>query len=89
MALLMWILLMATMMAASFYLMQYLVRLPFAPECPTCKCVTSQPRYITRFDRMLAQRGVSLRSCPRCGWAGRMRWRLAEERAGTGRGGRE
>ncbi len=85
MALLMWILLLVTMLGATLYAAHLLVRLPYAPECPTCRSVTAQPVRTTHFDRMLAHRGVSLRSCPRCGWAGRMRWRLAEERARTGR----
>ena len=85
MELLIWILLLTTLLGATLYVAHCLVRLPYAPECPTCRCVTAQPVRATRFDRLLARNGVSFRSCPRCGWAGRMRWRLAEERARAGR----
>ncbi|HEU0302031.1 MAG TPA: hypothetical protein VFR37_21425 [Longimicrobium sp.] len=85
MELLIWILLLLTMVGATLYAAHHLVHLPYAPECPTCRSVTAQPGHTTRVDRMLARSGVSFRSCPRCGWAGRMRWRLAEERARTGR----
>lgn len=84
MGLLIWILLLLTMLGATLYAAHVLVRLPYAPECPACRCVTAQPLHTTRFDRILAHSGVSFRSCPRCGWAGRMRWRLAEERARVG-----
>ena len=85
--LLLWILLLLTTLGASLYAAHCLVRLPFAPECPTCRSVTAQPVHTSRFDRLLARSGVAFRSCPRCGWAGRMRWRLAEEHARAGRQG--
>jgi hypothetical protein len=85
-ALLIWILLLLTTLGASLYVAHCLVRLPYAPECPTCRSVTAQPMHSNRLDRLLAHSGVSFRSCPRCGWAGRMRWRLAEERASAGKG---
>lgn len=58
----------------------HLGALPYAPECPTCRCVTSQPPRLSRLDRVLARGGADARHCPRCGWTGRMRWRLATER---------
>ena len=75
------IVLMMMMLGVSAYVAYHLlVRLPFAPECPTCRFVTAQPVRITRIDRLLAHSGVAFRACPRCGWTGRMRWRLAEQR---------
>jgi hypothetical protein len=68
------------LMAASYLAVQYMVNLPYAPECPTCKCVTSQRR-TGRLDRVFAHMGgADARRCHRCGWSGRMRWRLAAER---------
>jgi hypothetical protein len=67
-------------MAASYLAVQYVVSLPFAPECPTCKCVTAQPIRPRLVDRVFAVGGADVRHCPRCGWTGRMRWRLAAER---------
>ena len=59
----------------------YLARLPYAPECPACTCVTSQRVRTGRVDRLFAHLGgADARHCPRCGWSGRMRWRLATER---------
>lgn len=72
---------MAVLLGASYLAANYLWSLPYAPECPACKCVTSQPARSSRVDRLLARRAsVSARHCPRCGWSGRMRWRLAAER---------
>ncbi|MBW3569839.1 MAG: hypothetical protein KY467_01920 [Gemmatimonadetes bacterium] len=73
---------MAVLLGASYLAAQYLWNLPYAPECPACKCVTGQAPRISRVDRLLArQASVTARNCPRCGWSGHMRWRLAEERA--------
>ena len=58
----------------------HLHALPYAPECPTCRGVTSQPLRLSPLDRALARRGADARHCPRCGWTGRMRWRLATAR---------
>lgn len=72
---------MLTLLGASWLAAHYLWHLPYAPDCPACKCVTGQPPRISRVDGLLARGGsVSTRHCPRCGWSGRMRWRLAEER---------
>jgi hypothetical protein len=72
---------MAVLLGASYLAAQYLWSLPYAPECPACKCVTGQTTRTSRVDRLLARRAsVSARHCPRCGWSGRMRWRLAAER---------
>ncbi len=61
----------------------YLARLPYAPECPHCRAVTGQPaRREGWLDRVAAMAAATpVRTCARCGWAGRMRWRLAAERA--------
>lgn len=61
----------------------YLGRLPYAPECPHCRAVTSGARGAgTRLDRLCALAAATpVRSCARCGWAGRMRWKLAPQRA--------
>lgn len=62
---------------------QYLARLPVAPQCPACRSVTGQPAHASGADRLLARLGgAAARQCPRCGWSGRMRWRLAPEHAG-------
>jgi hypothetical protein len=67
-------------LGASLYAAQYLVALPFAPECPACRGVTAHPPRTSALDRLLARGGADARRCPRCGWSGRMRWRLAAER---------
>ena len=83
MSLTIFLMLVAMLLTAAWYLaMQYVVSLPYAPECPACKCVTAQPIRPRRIDRLFAYLGgADLRDCPRCGWSGRMRWRLAAERA--------
>ena len=73
--------LLVLLLGASLYAVQYLVALPFAPECPECRGVTAHPPRTSTLDRLLARGGADTRHCPRCGWNGRMRWRLAEERA--------
>jgi hypothetical protein len=79
--LLMWIGVFLMMLAASGYAAHQLTSLPYAPECPECRGVTSQRMRLSRVDRVLARGGADARHCPRCGWTGRMRWRLAAERA--------
>lgn len=82
MAVLTWIVLVGVMLGVSWTAAYYLVRLPYAPECPACRGVTAEPARATSVDRLMAQYGgAATRNCPRCGWSGRMRWRLAEERA--------
>lgn len=72
---------MAMLLGTSWLAAHYLWSLPYAPECPTCRSVTSQRARTSRMDGLLARRAsVSARDCPRCGWSGRMRWRLAAER---------
>lgn len=67
--------------AGSYLAVHYVVSLPYAPDCPACKCVTAQPVHPGRIDRLFAHvGGADVRHCPRCGWSGRMRWRLAAER---------
>jgi hypothetical protein len=67
-------------------LSRYLARLPYAPECPKCAAVTGQRPARTAVERACAALTASaVRSCTRCGWAGRMRWRLAPERVRDGR----
>jgi hypothetical protein len=62
-------------------LSHYVHRLPYAPECPHCRAVTGQPRAHGFIDRACALLAATpVRTCARCGWAGRMRWRLAQER---------
>jgi hypothetical protein len=60
----------------------YLARLPYAPACPRCRMVTGQPSAREGwFDRLAATVSATpVRTCARCGWAGRMRWRIAVER---------
>jgi hypothetical protein len=72
---------MLLMTGTTYLALQSMAGLPYAPECPTCKCVTAQPLRPRRIDRVLTQMGgAEVRHCPRCGWSGRMRWRLAAER---------
>jgi hypothetical protein len=60
----------------------YLGRLPYAPECPHCGAVTGQTAHRGAVDRACALLAATpVRTCARCGWAGRMRWRPAYERA--------
>lgn len=77
-----WIgLLAAVVVAGSVYLVRQLSSLPYAPMCPTCHGVTTQAVFVSRVDRLLTNcGGGDARLCPRCGWHGRMRWRLAVER---------
>jgi hypothetical protein len=61
---------------------RYLARLPYAPECPHCRAVTSQRTVHGVIDRLCSVvTATPVRTCARCGWAGRMRWRPAWERA--------
>ena len=63
--------------------LHYLSRLPYAPECPRCRAVTGQPPAPAgALDRLFGLLSATpVRDCARCGWAGRMRWRLAAQRA--------
>ncbi len=68
--------------ATPWVVWHYLGRLPYAPECPHCRAVTAQTAMHGVVDRVCAAVAATpVRSCTRCGWAGRMRWRLAHERA--------
>lgn len=70
------------MLATPWVVSHYVGRLPYAPECPHCHAVTAQMTTHGVFDRVCAAVAATpVRSCARCGWAGRMRWRLAHERA--------
>lgn len=74
----------AVCLIASYVAVRYVAALPDAPVCPACRAVTGQPGRTTGLDRALARLGGAARECPRCGWAGRMRWRLAPQRADGG-----
>lgn len=75
------VLLIVGMAAAPWVLTRYVGRLPYAPECPHCSSVTGQRPAQGPVERAYeALTGSAVRSCTRCGWAGRMRWRLAPER---------
>jgi len=72
--------------AVPWTLSHYVHRLPYAPECPCCRAVTAQAPAHGVLDRVCALLAATpVRHCARCGWAGRMRWRLAHERARGGR----
>jgi hypothetical protein len=61
-------------------LAHYVGRLPYAPECPACHAVTGQSQVHGALDRLCALLAATpVRHCARCGWAGRMRWRVAPE----------
>jgi hypothetical protein len=75
-----WLASFAVSLAAPFLLIHYLRRLPFAPACPQCRGVTVGGAAAAPLDRLCAALAhVAVRSCRRCGWQGRMRWRLAPE----------
>jgi hypothetical protein len=77
-----WMGIVALLLGVSVYAAHQLTSLPYAPECPACRGVTTQRVRTSRMDRLLARcGGADVRHCPRCGWHGRMRWRLAAERA--------
>lgn len=66
---------------APLLLNHYVARLPYAPECPCCRTVTAQAPVHGAVDRLCALlTATPVRTCARCGWAGRMRWRIAHER---------
>lgn len=82
------LLLFAFALSAPWAASHYLARLPYAPECPSCRAVTTPPGRAGALDRLYALAAATcVRRCGRCGWAGRMRWRLAEQRAGGRRPG--
>lgn len=61
---------------------QYLARLPYAPDCPRCQSMTGQRTVPGTFDWLYGLLlATPVRMCRRCGWTGRMRWRLATQRA--------
>ncbi|HEX8395197.1 MAG TPA: hypothetical protein VF665_22810 [Longimicrobium sp.] len=69
--------------ASAWGLSHYLGRLPVAPQCPCCRTVTDRRRTAGSVDLLLARLGgAAARECRRCGWAGRMRWRVATQSAG-------
>ncbi len=75
-----WLAAFVVALAAPLLLFHYLHRLPFAPTCPQCRGVTSEGARMAAMDRLCgAVAHVGMRSCRRCGWQGRMRWRLAPE----------
>jgi hypothetical protein len=75
-----WVLVLLTVAAWTLTVL-HLTHLPVAPQCPDCRTVTGQPTHTTALDRLFGLLGnAAARECPRCGWAGRMRWRLAVRR---------
>jgi hypothetical protein len=65
----------------SVYAAVHLAHLPYAPQCPDCRTLTGRPSRTTLLDRFLGSvANAAARECPRCGWSGRMRWRLAVHR---------
>jgi hypothetical protein len=77
--------LIAAAFAAPFLIDLYLRRLPIAPACPSCAAVARQAAlqrlqvsvspWIPAFGRTFVA------ECVRCGWKGRMRWKLAADAA--------
>ncbi|HSU17179.1 hypothetical protein [Longimicrobium sp.] len=75
------VLVVGMVMGIPWLVTHYVHRLPYAPECPHCRAVTGQPPANGLVDRVCAVLAATpVRTCARCGWAGRMRWRLAQER---------
>lgn len=78
---LLWMVIAAGLLAGmTAYVAHELASLPYAPACPACRGMTTHRLRTSRMDRLLAHGGADNRHCPRCGWNGRMRWRLAEQR---------
>jgi hypothetical protein len=76
-------------LAAPVFTLHYLTRLPEAPACPTCRRVTTggMARTVPGAERMLSfMSATQVRRCTACGWQGRMRWRWAVEKEGSGEG---
>lgn len=75
-------------LAAPVLALHYLTRLPEAPACPTCRRITTQHELGrgSGADRLLAVLSATqVRRCTVCGWRGRMRWRWAMLREGSGK----
>ena len=75
-------------LAGPLFALHYLTRLPEAPACPTCRRITTRHENGRRAgtDGLLAVLSTTqVRRCSVCGWQGRMRWRWAMQREGSGR----
>jgi hypothetical protein len=71
----------AAAVVATLWAVVHLTHLPVAPRCPDCRATTRENAATTTLDRLFGEVGhASARECTRCGWAGRMRWRLAVRR---------
>ena len=69
-------------LAAALVVRWTALRLPEAPQCPRCRQVTADTPGSDRLRALVAV--APLRHCTACGWSGRMRWRPAVSRVGTG-----
>lgn len=68
-------------LAAALGVMLSAARLPYAPECPDCRAMTAVRPVRHALDRLWAlAEATPVRHCARCGWSGRMRWRMALQR---------
>jgi len=73
--------LLAAAALAPWLLSRWVGRLPVAPECPHCRTVTGGHVPRGALERACARlTATAMHTCARCGWAGRMRWRLAPQR---------
>lgn len=70
----------ALALALSAYALFELAHLPVAPACPQCRTLTGHRRAGPLDRTFAALANAAARECPRCGWTGRMRWRLALRR---------
>lgn len=67
-------------LAAPVGVAHYLNHLPYAPVCPRCRGLTEEGGPGAPLERLFAALAATgKRHCRRCGWTGRMRWRLAPE----------
>jgi hypothetical protein len=74
--------LLLVMLAAPVLIDRYVRHLPVAPACPTCACVARQAQVGPRLMAWIPAFGRTfLAECGRCGWRGRMRWKLATDSA--------
>jgi hypothetical protein len=71
-------LMVALLIATPLLVDRFLRALPIAPACPTCRSVVSEVGLHFTLEAVIpAMSRTFVGECARCGWRGRMRWRLA------------
>ena len=69
--------LLTALLAAPLLIDRYLRTLPVAPACPTCRSIARERRTSSIADIIPFLSRTFAAECIRCGWHGRMRWKLA------------